>query len=169
MRNIFLLSLFSFFLVGFKEQVKAQSDANFKKEILESHNFWRGEVGVAPLKWSELLEMKAKSWAETLAQKGCYLENSPSPYGENLFKGTTGQYDWDDIVDSWGLEADNYDIDSNECAPGSECGHYKQIVWERTTDLGCAAVECSGTTILVCFYNPRGNYQGVRPYTVGDK
>ncbi len=43
-------------------------------------------------------------------------------------------------------------------------GHYTQLVWRGTRDVGCAKVFCSGYMIVVCNYNPPGNVLGLRPY-----
>jgi hypothetical protein len=39
------------------------------------------------------------------------------------------------------------------------CGHYTQIIWRNTTEVGCGMATCSnGSEIWVCNYNPPGNY-----------
>jgi pathogenesis-related protein 1 len=49
-------------------------------------------------------------------------------------------------------------------------GHFTQVVWKNTKQLGCAVVNCPAGTIFdamygatpfhVCEYNPPGNYAG---------
>lgn len=74
---------------------------------------------------------------------------------------------------NWASEAANYDHGTNACAPGKVCGHYTQIVWRNTTQVGCATRECDKNSpfqgftrwqFWVCNYAPPGNYSGQRPY-----
>jgi hypothetical protein len=49
-------------------------------------------------------------------------------------------------------------------------GHYTQIVWDGTTDIGCgyAIGDVNGTgygILIVCRYGPSGNYRGQTPYS----
>jgi pathogenesis-related protein 1 len=46
------------------------------------------------------------------------------------------------------------------------CGHYTQIVWRTSINLGCALQDCPGLTYgntIVCDYGPGGNGGGA-PY-----
>jgi len=51
------------------------------------------------------------------------------------------------------------------------CGHFTQVVWKTTTEIGCALVDCPKDTawagyrsqFLVCQYNPGGNTAGAHP------
>src|SRR5262245_19306942 len=54
-------------------------------ELVAAHNQLRAKAGVPELKWSDALAKTAQAWAETLRDKGCELEPSAGPYGENLF------------------------------------------------------------------------------------
>ncbi len=65
----------------------------------------------------------------------------------------------------------------SEC-PGSDrcsdvCGHYTQLVWRSTSHVGCGVKNCStgspfpgetNWTIVVCDYEPPGNFIGQQPY-----
>jgi hypothetical protein len=77
-----------------------------------------------------------------------------------------------DAVAGWAEEAAHYDAAANRCRR-EPCGHYTQIVWRKTTRLGCALRVCTtGSpfagartwTLLVCNYAPAGNVVGQRPY-----
>ena len=83
--------------------------------------------------------------------------------------------EWSDELDksalAWGkkLKADNCGFyhssdNSNKCKPGKMCGHYTQIVWKNTKKVGCAMIECNGTSTWVCQYDPPGNWVGQKPY-----
>lgn len=132
--------------------------------LIERHNYWRSDVGVDEIKYSNELAEVANKWAVELKAQGCAFKHSQNAYGENLFKGTVGYYTAGDAVDSWGAEKQNFDYKKNKCDAGKMCGHYTQIVWKNTTEVGCAKTICNGSVIWVCNYNPPGNYVGQKPY-----
>ena len=136
--------------------------ASEASEFVVRHNFYRSEVGVADIQWSDDLAKSAQEWANQLAADGCAFAHSSSSYGENLWKGTAGAFSIQDVVDSWGSEKESYDYDTNSCS--AVCGHYTQIVWEDTQYVGCAKVTCDGFDTWVCQYDPPGNYIGEKPY-----
>jgi len=136
-----------------------------KDQILERHAYWRADVGLAPLTWSEDMAKLAEEWTYQLKREGCAFYHRPNnSYGENLFMGTVGYYDAGDAIDSWASEKADYDYESNRCNQGKVCGHYTQIVWNNTTEVGCASIVCEGNVIWVCNYQPAGNYVGQKPY-----
>ena len=71
------------------------------------------------------------------------------------------------VVDAWDEEKQWYDYASNRCSapPGDSCGHYTQVVWARSEELGCAMMICQNKAQLwVCNYDPPGNYIGQKPF-----
>lgn len=129
--------------------------------LVDRHNFYRSEVGVEGIEWSEALAKSAQSWANQL-KNDCELVHSTSSYGENLWMGTSGAFNVKDVVDSWGAEKANYTYADNSCS--DVCGHYTQVVWEESTKVGCGVVTCNGFDIWVCQYDPPGNFIGEKPY-----
>ena len=45
-------------------------------------------------------------------------------------------------------------------------GHFTQVVWKATTDVGCGWARCVFGTFLVCNYKGPGNYEGRFPENV---
>lgn len=134
------------------------------EQMLQAHNQVRQGVGVAPLQWSPQLANYAQEWAEKLAREGKFEHRSNSPYGENLASATGQQLSPSRVVQMWADEVADYDYDSNRCAPGKMCGHYTQIVWDNTQQVGCGMARSGNREVWVCNYNPPGNYQGEKPY-----
>lgn len=152
-------------LIAFSQIVWAQKADEEEIELLiERHNYWRNDVGVADIKYSDELAEVANKWAIELKSQGCVFKHSENAYGENLFKGTVGYFTAGDAVDSWGAEKKDYDYKKNKCQSDKMCGHYTQIVWKNTTEVGCAKTICDGSVIWICNYNPPGNYIGQKPY-----
>jgi pathogenesis-related protein 1 len=130
--------------------------------LLDAHNRVRAQVGVGPLTWANDLARVAQRWAEHLAARGCTLQHSNSPHGENLFW-TSAPVEAAAVVGSWAAEQRNYRYATNSC-PGGVCGHYTQVVWARSTKLGCGMARCGSAQIWVCNYDPPGNVRGQKPY-----
>ena len=135
-----------------------------RTEIISQHNQWRSKVGVPDLKWSDKLAEEARKWALQQAKQSCQMQHSSGPYGENIYWATF-RSNPADVVDSWGSEIENYTYRTNTCATNEVCGHYTQIVWRNTTEVGCAVAQCrNGNYIWMCMYNPPGNWSGQKPY-----
>lgn len=82
--------------------------------------------------------------------------------------GTAGYYSPSRMVQTWGREKEYFKpgVFPNVSKTGnwSSVGHYSQIVWKNTTEVGCATVTKGGNDILVCRYNPTGNIVGQKVY-----
>ena len=122
-----------------------------------------------PLSWSPTLAQAAQAWADQLARGGCGLQHSSDRYGENLFGAGGFSPNARHVVESWASEARCYtfgpfqrgDACRGDC---SACGHYTQIVWRETRQLGCGMSQCGNREVWVCKYDPAGNMLGERPY-----
>jgi pathogenesis-related protein 1 len=138
--------------------------------MVNQHNLWREKVGCGPLKWSPELAKYAQQWADQLASRGCEMKHRPpDKYGENIYWSSGMKNLSDHIVDSWASEIEFYNEKKNSCKNGAVCGHYTQVVWCDTKEVGCGMARCGGEEIWVCNYNPPGNYIGQRPYPIADK
>lgn len=131
------------------------------QEILALHNWHRAEVGVGPLQWSDHLAASAQQWAEYLAATGSF-QHSETGLGENLAQGGTGWTSIAQLVEMWAAEKQYFVYGASPDV--SVTGHYTQMVWRDTTEVGCALVSGNGNDVLVCQYNPPGNVHGQNPF-----
>lgn len=136
--------------------------------ITAAHNTARAAVGVAPLRWNADLATLATGFiADCQFQHSSQQERSNQAgfqyIGENLFEAGGQQPSGAQVSNAWTAEEADYDYATNSCA--NVCGHYTQVVWATTTDLGCAMNPCGNNTFIVsCEYGPGGNINGQRPY-----
>ena len=135
------------------------------QEALDAHNRYRSEVGVPPLQWSDSLAASAQQWADHLAATGSFEHSGTQGQGENLWKGTANAFSLTQMVDRWGAEKQYFKNgafpDVSTTGNWGDVGHYTQIVWKDTSQVGCASADGSdGNSYLVCRYVSPGNFQG---------
>ncbi|OOQ57505.1 hypothetical protein BC343_14620 [Mucilaginibacter pedocola] len=139
------------------------SEADAQK-ILEHHNAVRKEVGSPPLTWSKELAAIAQQWADHLAETNSF-QHSQTKYGENLFMGTASYYSNLSASESWYEEKKKYTYGKISMDNFSATGHYTQMVWKNTTQVGVGvAISAKGDRYVVANYSPSGNYIGEVPY-----
>lgn len=149
--------------------VAVQSPNSAAREFLEGHNQARASVRVGPLKWSETLANATGRVVRYQRDKmGCrFAELNGIKFGANQFFGG-GASGWTPrmAVDLWVGEKQYYNYTANSCAAKQSCGSYTQVVWRNSSELGCSQANCvkEMATLILCFYNPPGNYVGERPY-----
>ena len=134
----------------------SDSLSDFASSVLAEHNKKRALQKDTPaLTWSDTLATYAQDYADNYDCSGT-LTHSGGPYGENLALG----YDGPGAVDAWYNEISDYDFSN----PGfsSNTGHFTQVVWKSTTQVGCGIKTCGGAwgDYVICSYNPAGNYGG---------
>ena len=142
---------------------------DFVRAIVAEHNAYRREVGVGPIAWSDALACGAQQWADHLIELGGLGLQHSSPAerdgaGENLWIGTVGLFRPRDMVDGWGAERRGYRDEPITEGNVGQVGHYTQMVWRATKEVGCGLARGGRTDILVCRYAPAGNVLGRRPY-----
>jgi pathogenesis-related protein 1 len=153
-------------------------DGEQQSEMVKVHNQYRAEVGISSnVTWSVKLGEMAQAYANKLKdERGCNpIHSQADDVGENLYWASAIKYSSgitevqritaQRVADAWGSEKSDYSYSSNSCASGKICGHYTQMVWENTSQIGCAQAVCADNSqIWVCNYYPAGNYVGQKPY-----
>lgn len=144
-----------------------------EQEWLGEHNAEREELGLEPLRWSHALRRDAQVWADTLAARGAF-QHSPQlqalGQGENLWMGTRETYDPWQMIDLFLAEKRIFRPGTfpevSKTGRWSDVGHYTQIIWPETREVGCATAVNAQNEVLVCRYWPAGNVMGYRldPY-----
>ena len=146
------------------KDARAYVDAhNAIRAAVEKPNGYAGEwAPLAHLTWSDELATGAQAWADHLREtKKCGLMHSDTRLGENLAGGKG--VDARRAVQIWASESGKfrwvpvYEFDRSS-------GHYSQLVWRKTTQVGCGRATCGSKAVVVCRYNPPGNHIGRAPY-----
>jgi uncharacterized protein YkwD len=125
-----------------------------RDEILAQHNKYRAQHCSPPLTWSNEIAAAAQRWAERCS----FSHNGADKFGENIAWG--GDRTMTNIVEAWYSEVKNY----NFAKPGtsSGVGHFTQIVWKNTKQIGCGVSKCilGSMRYVVCQYSPQANWTG---------
>jgi len=145
--------------------------ANLQQAMLDAHNKERASLGLAPLTWNAQLAEGAAQWAKHLADTGERGHSKPADRGnagENIWVGTTGEFGYYEMIYGWLAEKPNF-VDGpfpavTKAGDWHATGHYSQMVWRNTTEIGCGLATGGDWDILVCRYNPAGNRIGEKPY-----
>ncbi|XP_034949983.1 venom allergen 5-like [Chelonus insularis] len=159
-----------------------------EREILDAHNKLRALVAagretrgisgpqpagnIPSLKWDPELAKIAQRWANQCSFGHDKCRNIPKyNVGQNV--ATRSRTDGhraklSELVQDWYEEVKDF---SNRSVPKfqwqswPQIGHYTQLVWGKTTSVGCGAIRYKDsegwyTTYLVCNYGPSGNWIG---------
>jgi pathogenesis-related protein 1 len=146
----------------------SQQDAQI---ALDHHNKVRKDVGTPPLEWSIELAKYAQAWADELAKRNCAFEHRPDSgpwagtYGENIFWGSASGYTLLSASENWYDEIQVYKHGPISDVNFPAAGHYTQMVWKNTKNVGIGIATCkSGAVLIVANYDPSGNYWGEKAY-----
>lgn len=146
------------------------------QRLLAAHNAERTRLGIPPLIWSDKLARQSMEWAQQLtlidglehSDTADYADPTDGEEGENLWRGTKGYYTPEQMVNLW---VDERKIFINGPFPRNsttgqwrDVGHYTQLIWRSTTQVGCAIASNEQDEVLVCRYLEGGNVIGEKPY-----
>jgi uncharacterized protein YkwD len=126
--------------------------------MVDAHNRVRAKHCAGALTWSAKLAQVAQQWANSLRDKHCSFGHSGGTYGENLAAGSVGLLTPESVVAMWYDEIAKYKFPNGGFSMAT--GHFTQVVWRGTTQVGCGVSHCNNMDIWVCEYDPPGNWEG---------
>ncbi|XP_043267891.1 venom allergen 3-like [Venturia canescens] len=162
-----------------KDQIREIVDVHNKyRKLVASGGERRGVSGpqpagnIGPLTWSPELAVIAQAWANQcqFGHDGC--RNTPATkVGQNVAISQVygqEQKSLSHMISGWYDEVKNFDsnlVRSYQNRGGPVVGHYTQMVWGKTTHVGCGIIDYMNdgpweSRYLVCNYGPAGNFIG---------
>ena len=169
------------------------NDNNFNNDILTQLNIRRCMNGVPPFIWDNSLQQNAQSWANKIQQQSnCNITdfanaNNGSPHGPMSVLASEGQTIASITAPICSPDSTDPNCNTasvvtglwyNEYYPGVDLtqfnenvGHYTQLVWKNTTNVGCGMVSCNNndgtsTRTVVCNFSPPGNIDDPYDYSL---
>ena len=135
--------------------------------LLSAHNRERARLGIASLAWNDRLAAEAQQWANSLARRRAFEHSrGRRGIGENLWTGTAGAYSPEEMIGGFIDEARWFRPgkfpDVSRSGKWADVGHYTQLIWPATREVGCALARGRADDVLVCRYWPAGNVMGQR-------
>ena len=163
MRTTFVFALLFLIANGkFLERRLASLDlTTLRNNCLTRHNGYRKKHQVSNLTRNSAIETIAQNYSEKLAKSGDFYHSgntfNGNPLGENLYWTSGSTVNGNSPVDSWYNEVVDYNFNN----PGfsSATGHFTQLVWKGSKNLGCGFA-CGQGCVVTCNYYPAGNYLG---------
>lgn len=148
------------------EMTSRPVSVGLREIALLSHNEVRRQWYLKPVKWDEKLALSAAQWAHNLSRRGV-IQHSGRGDGENLWMGTAGAYSYEEMLAAWVSEQQFFRPgvfpNISTTADWRDVGHFTQMIWHRTSHIGCAVSRYQGWDFLVCRYSGAGNVIGENP------
>ena len=170
-----------------------------KQAILDKHNELRGKVAkgqqsdqpgatnMRKVVWSQELETIAQRWADqcTFGHDTTRMKLDGTSVGQNVYIGYSSAQEQEDSLQSgmaapaqaWYDEVTDPGFSSSNINPfvfESGAGHYTQVVWAETEEVGCAVVYFLDSSapldynnLVVCNYAVAANLVGGSMYNTG--
>ena len=135
------------------------------KSITDHINVYREKHQAPRVEYSQEISDFSKSWSDYMANNRQFEHSGVEMYGENIamIPVNKDHIDYTDaIIQSIDLFYDEvYLYDYNNPGFYGNTGHFTQLVWVNTKQIGFSASTSSNGYIYVCTnYDPPGNYYG---------
>ncbi|XP_033733310.1 cell wall protein PRY3-like isoform X2 [Pecten maximus] len=142
------------------------AEKKFIDEVLEAHNIYRAKHNCPPVEHAKDLTDAAQRWADHLAKTNGFAHSdcdlNGTRMGENIaMKWTSGpdNYTGQEVTDQWYSEVKMYTFGQEPTSSGT--GHFTQVVWKGTKEIGVGKAKTKDNKILVVAnYRPAGNMLG---------
>ena len=145
---------------------------------LAEHNRLRNLHGSPPLILNNELNEMAQNYAQILAQrqtlqhsKNRNLKGKEGEYvGENLYYFSAYpvlEYKCGSMSESWYEEIKDYDFNTGKSKNGGVVGHFTQLIWKNTKEVGFGIGFNGNILIAVANYYPGGNFNDEELKNVG--
>ncbi|KAH0501684.1 Cysteine-rich secretory protein 1, partial [Microtus ochrogaster] len=137
---------------------------SIQEEIVNKHNELRRMVDppgsdLLKMEWNSDAQENAQAWANK-----CTYQHSPQESrtikdlrcGENLFMASYPA-SWSQAIQTWYDESKVFKFGSGPTTQGAVVGHYTQLVWNTTHQVGCGVAVCPNKPLkyyYVCQYCP---------------
>merc|ERR1711942_474595 len=133
-----------------------------RQDSLAAHNAYRAKHRVAALKLSSKLNALAQEWADHLIAENAFEHRPNNANGENIYmsSGRAAQDQAQGAVDSWYSEIKDYTFGKEPSRGGPVTGHFTQVVWKGSTEVGVGVAQEGSKVVVVANYSPPGNYIG---------
>ncbi|CAG0923905.1 unnamed protein product [Notodromas monacha] len=158
-----------------------------KSKIVDAHNAKRRLVAkgnqspqpeaadMAKLVWNDEAAAIAQLWVDQCTfnhdqERSTVKTGKSITNGQNLYMGMgPGDLDIDDAINAWFEEVKSFSPSSvTNFQFSMSTGHYSQLVWAKTTSIGCGFVNYGNDQkIFACNYGPAGNFMGQPVYKTG--
>lgn len=137
------------------------SSSSFEQAVLGEHNRLRARHSAQPLKLNPAISRYAQEWANNLAARNTMQHRSNNKYGENLYASFgRSTIAGEDAVKSWYDEIKYYKFGQPSPGNFSQVGHFTQVVWKESRELGVGMARNGNNIYVVCNYDPPGNFTG---------
>ncbi|XP_053960496.1 GLIPR1-like protein 1 [Anastrepha ludens] len=131
---------------------------DYEKACVESHNKFRAMHGTPALTINPTLTQIASKWAQSLAKRQKMEHSRDGKYGENIYYSSGQKVTPEMPVKMWYDEIANYDFAKAQFSANT--GHFTQLIWRDTKQVGVAYALSGEKVWVVANYNPPGNVNG---------
>ncbi|ELT97570.1 hypothetical protein CAPTEDRAFT_178888 [Capitella teleta] len=143
------------------------ADKRFLDTCLKRHNEYRKRHQVPQMKLNTCMSAVAQKWAEHLAKTNTFAHSKDrevdgKKMGENIamkYTSSGDDFTGEQVTDQWYSEVQKYNF--NGTGGGGGTGHFTQVVWKESVELGVGKAQTQdGKWLVVANYLPAGNFMG---------